>query len=125
MTLTGGHFEGSAQILSWGVDTFQVPPDPRWGPITVGDVEAAYRLLRDNHPGAAPELHDLAFQNKLRFAHALALKRARTVTSYPGYVAVLTSFAANMGDKHIWDRPTFVVNTPRWAGIIVSMRGNA
>jgi hypothetical protein len=58
--------EGAAQILSWGVDTFQAPPDPRWGPITVRDVEAAYRLLRNNHPGAAPELHDLAFQEKLR-----------------------------------------------------------
>jgi hypothetical protein len=117
--------ESAAQILSWGVDTFQAPPDPRWGPITVRDVEAAYRLLRDNHPGAAPELHDLAFQEKLHTAHALALKRARTVTSYPGYLAVLTAVAASMGDKHIWDRPTFVVNTPRWAGIILSKRGNS
>jgi hypothetical protein len=122
----GGFFEeAAAQIPSWGVDTFQAPPDPRWGPITVGDVEAAYRLLRDNHPGAAAELHDLAFQEKLRTAHALALKRARTVASYPGYVAVLASFAASMGDKHIWDRPTFVVNTPRWAGIILSKGGNS
>jgi hypothetical protein len=29
-----------------------------------------------------------------------------------------------MGDKHIWSRPTFVVNLPRWAGIIVSKRGD-
>jgi hypothetical protein len=122
----GGLFENAAaQILSWGVDTFQAPADPRWGPITFGDVEAAYRLLRDNHPGAAAELHDLAFQEKLRAAHELALKRASTVNSYPGYIAVLTSFAASMGDKHIWDRPTFVINTPRWAGIIISKRGRS
>ena len=89
------------------------------------DVEAAYRLLRDNHPGAAPELHDLEFQQRLKNAHTLALKRAGTVTSYQGYLFVLAGFATDMGDKHIWSRPTFVVNLPRWAGIIVSKRGDA
>lgn len=117
--------ESKAQILSWGVDTFQAPADLHWGPVTVQDVEAAYRLLRDNHPGAAPELHDLAFQNRLKLAHELALKRARTVTSYQGYCAVLAGFATAMGDKHIWSRPTFVVNIPSWPNFIVSKRGDA
>jgi hypothetical protein len=114
-----------AQIPSFGIDAFQAPADPRWSPITVQDVEAAYRLLRDNHPGAAPELHDLAFQQRLNNAHTLALKRAGTVSSYQGYLFVLAGFATDMGDKHIWSRPTFVVNLPRWAGIIVSKRGDA
>lgn len=114
-----------AQIRSWGVDTFQAPADPRWSPITTQDVHAAYRLLRDNHPGEAPELHDLAFQQRLKSAQVLALKRARMVTSYQGYVAVLAAFATHMGDKHILSRPTFVVNYLRWAGIIVSKRGDA
>jgi hypothetical protein len=74
--------EGAAQILSWGVDTFQAPPDPRWGPITVRDVEAAYRLLRDNHPGA-PELHDLAFQEKLRTACAQARPHGYLLSRVP------------------------------------------
>jgi hypothetical protein len=122
----GGFFEEvAAQIPSWSVDTFQAPTDPRWSPIAAQDVEAAYRLLRDNHPGAAPELHDLAFQQRLGSAHALALRRARTVTSYQGYIAVLAGFATDMGDKHIWSRPTFVVNLPRWAGLIVSKRGDS
>jgi hypothetical protein len=81
------------QIPSWGIDAFQAPADPRWSPITVQDVEAAYRLLRDNHPGAAPELHDLAFQQRLNNAHTLALKRAGTVSSYQGYLFVLAGFA--------------------------------
>jgi hypothetical protein len=115
----------SAQIPSWGVDTFQAPADPRWSAIATQDVEAAFRLLRDNHPGAAPELHDLEFQRRLENAHTLALKRARTVTSYQGYLFALAGFATDMGDKHIWSRPTFVVNLPRWAGIIVSKRGDA
>ena len=111
-----------AQIPGWNIDGFQAPADPRWGPIAVEDVEAAYRLLRDNHPGAAPELHDRAFVDRLNHAHSLALKRARTVSSYQGYLFALAGFATNMGDKHIWSCPTFVVNLPRWVGIIVSKR---
>src|SRR5271170_284726 len=65
-----------AQIPSWGVDTFQAPADRRWSAIAAQDVEAAFQLLRDNHPGAAPELHDLAFQQRLNSAHVLALSRA-------------------------------------------------
>ena len=113
------------QIPSSGVDEFHAPADPRWGQTTRGDVEAAYKLLRDNHPGGAAELHDLAFQERLNNAHNVALGRARTVVSYQGYAAVLAGFAAGMGDKHIWSRPTFVVNVPRWAGILVSKRGNS
>jgi len=115
----------SAQIPAFDVDTFKAPADARWNGAAIGDVEAAYRLLRDNHPGAAPELHDTAFQQRLNTAHTLALKRARTVTSYQGYLFTLAGFATDMGDKHIWSRPTFVVNLPRWAGIIVSKRGKA
>ncbi|MEA3160078.1 MAG: hypothetical protein QOD95_1626, partial [Gammaproteobacteria bacterium] len=114
-----------AQIPFWSVDEFRAPADPRWGQTTRGDVEAAYKLLRDNHPGAATELHDVAFQERLNNAHNAALGRARTVVSYQGYAAVLAGFAAGMGDKHIWSRPTFVVNLPRWPGIIVSKRGNS
>jgi hypothetical protein len=114
-----------AQLPGWNIDGFQAPADPRWRPIATQDVEAAYRLLRDNHPGAALELHDLEFQKRLNNAHTLALKRAGTATSYQGYIFVLAGFATDMGDKHIWSRPTFVVNLPRWTGIIVSKRGDA
>jgi len=114
----------SAQIPSLGVTTFQAPPDPRWREITAGDVEAAYRLLRDNDPGASPELHDLVFQRRLEDGHRTALERAGAVTSYQGYLAVLAGFANAMGDKHIWSRPTFVVNLPLWVGIIVSKHGD-
>lgn len=114
----------AAQIPSWGVDDFHAPADPRWSETTRTDVEAAYRLLRDNHPGGASELHDVAFQERLSSARSLALERVRAVVSYQGYAAVLAGFATGMGDKHIWSRPTFVVNLPRWAGIIPSMRGD-
>jgi hypothetical protein len=117
--------EAAAQIPSWSVDAFRAPPDPRWAAITTRDVDAAYKLLRDNHPGAAPELHDLDFQHRLADGHRVALDRAKTVTSYEGYAAVLAGFAIAMGDKHIWSRPTFVVNLPRWPRFVVSKRGDA
>jgi hypothetical protein len=76
----------AAQIPSFGADKFQAPPDPRWASITAHDVDDAFRLLLENHPGAAPSLHDVAFQHRLAEAHMRALARARTVTSYPGYI---------------------------------------
>lgn len=116
-----------AQIPSAGVDDsagFRAPPDARWQQIAVEDVNAAYQLLHDNHPGAAREMHDSIFVHTLDEAHAQALRRAGKVESYQGYLAVLAGFATAMGDKHIWSRPTFVVNLPRWPGMIVSKRGN-
>ncbi len=115
----------AAQLPAWNIDTFHAPPDRRWATTTVHDVDAAYVLLRDNHPGAARELNDLDFQHRLTHGHELALERARTVTSYEGYSAVLAGFATAMGDKHIWSRPTFVVNLPRWPRFIVSKRGDS
>jgi hypothetical protein len=114
----------SAQVPSWGVDAFQAPADPHWRQIAVGDVNAAFELLSKNHPGAAVELHDLDFQHRLTTARVSALNRAKRVNSYQGYLATLAAFANGMGDKHIWSRPTFVVNLPQWAQIIVSKRGD-
>jgi hypothetical protein len=113
-----------AQIPSWSVDAFRAPADRHWSHVAQQDVQAAYELLRDNHPGAAPALNDVVFQQRLQSAHALAMKRALTVQSYQGYLFTLAGFATDMGDKHIWSRPTFIVNLPRWAGIIVSKRGD-
>jgi hypothetical protein len=117
-----------AQILSAGVDDspgFHAPADERWRPIAAKDVDAAYQLLHDNHPGAAGEMHDNTFAHRLEEAHTRALERAGTVDSYQGYAAVLAGFATEMGDKHIWSRPTFVVNMPRWPGFLISKRGDA
>jgi hypothetical protein len=44
------------------------------------------------------------------------------IRSYPGYLAVLSGFATDMGGKHIWSRPTFAVNLPRWPGMLFSKR---
>ena len=113
-----------AQIPSDAIERFQPPADPRWKSTVVEDLNAAYQLLHDNHPGATAEVHDADFVRDLADARARALDRVKTVSSYQGYLAVLAGFATDMGDKHIWSRPTFVVNLPRWPQMLVSKRGD-
>lgn len=115
----------TAQIPSVGIDDFRQPPDAHWAAIASKDVEAAYKLLLQNHPGAAPSLHDDGFVHRLNDAHARAAQRAQTVSSYQGYIFALAGFANDMGDRHIWSRPLFANAYPFWAGIILSKRGDA
>jgi hypothetical protein len=122
--LAGNSGPALSQLPSLNGATFQAPPDPRWRAITLTDLEAAYRLLRDNDPAASPEFHDTAFMRRLEDAHSTALAKAKRVTSYPGYIAVMANFANGLGDKHIRSRPIFVTNRPNWPGFIVSKRGD-
>lgn len=113
-----------AQIPSWNVDDFKAPADPEWRERTARDVGAAYRFLKENHPGAVPELHDAIFVNNLEASRALAAERAKAVTSIQGYNAVLAGFATGLEDKHIWSRPTFVTNVLYWTGGVIGKRGD-
>jgi hypothetical protein len=81
---------GWAQTPDVAVETFHAPADLHWRVIATGDVKAAYRLLKENHPGAAPELHDAAFLQRLNSGYALALERAGKIDSYQGYLATLS-----------------------------------
>jgi hypothetical protein len=94
-----------------------------WRAATVDDVEAAYRMLREDHPGAAPEVGDRQFQKTLLEAHTLAASGALQVDSFAGYAATLARFANAFGDKHVRSRPVLEVARPDWAGLIVSRRG--
>lgn len=112
-----------AQTPSLNGADFKAPPDSRWRDTTIGDLQAAYRLLHDNDPAAASEMGDKLFQRRLEEGHQAALKRAQLVSSYPGYVAVMAGFANAMGDKHIRSRPTYVINRPKWPGFTVGKHG--
>ena len=99
-------------------------PAPRyWQGLTRTDVDAAYALLHDNHPGASIELDDAAFRGRLSRAYAQAKARALKVSSFEGYVATLGGFATAMGDKHIWSRPLFARDSRLWAGLLMARRG--
>ena len=96
---------------------------PHWQALTLIDVEAAHRILSEDHPGAAPEVGDTQFRERFAAAYATARKRAALAESYEGYQAVLAGFAVAMGDKHIRSRPLFAAESRDWAGLLVARRG--
>jgi hypothetical protein len=89
------------------------------------DVEAAWRVLRDNHPGAAPELQDTTFQATLASALAIARQRAAQVSTPSGYLATLAGFSNSFGDAHIRVAPQFLDASPTWVGLIRGYRNGS
>lgn len=94
-----------------------------WRALAEADVSFAERLLRNNHPGAAPELGDAAFRRTLDSTIAVAHKQAQAVAGWDGYVAVMRGLAYGIGDKHIWFRALHQPITPHWGGAIAALRG--
>lgn len=107
------------------------PPNPIqaqaadfWRAAAQADVEAAYALIVENHPGALPEIGDTAFRAALNAAHATALARAASVSSLEGYTATLAAFGVALGDKHIGSRPLYVTARVDWSGLITAKRAD-
>ena len=95
-----------------------------WRALTELDLEAAYALVNDNHPAAAPELGDSEFRAKLAEAIAAARSRAAKVDSYGGYAAVLNGFAVALGDQHLWSRQAVRPAAYWWTGLSIARRGD-
>lgn len=95
----------------------QTPPDRDWAAVTRTDVEAAYALMNDNHPGALPEIGDADFRRRLEEGRTLALDRAARVSDAGGHRAVLNGFAGGMGDRHIAFEPAEWASWS-WAGLV-------
>jgi hypothetical protein len=95
-----------------------------WRTLTRNDVEAHYRLLKDNHPGAAAEAGDPAFLATLEAAHRQALARAAKVDGVFGYVATVTGFARAFGDSHVSSYQSVQPRTVSWPGIVAARRGD-
>jgi Peptidase family S41 len=94
-----------------------------WSALTKIDVDAAYELLKNNHPGATPEAGDAEFRSTLDAGHARGLERAAKVTNFDGYVATLGEFANGMGDGHIGSRTLYPPQAVQWAGIVAAKQG--
>lgn len=95
-----------------------------WTVLTRNDVEAAYRILSEDHPALSAELDDRAFRARIEAARTLALSRAAQVNSAGGHQATLSAFALAAGDKHIYSAAREPSTTVDWAGVILSRRGN-
>jgi hypothetical protein len=115
-----------AVLTCWAASPASADPPPAtdWHAAARLDLEAAYHLVKDNHPGAVPALGDTAFMARLEASYARASAMADKVTSYAGYAATLRAFMNGLGDKHLWWRPD---NPPpgryQWPGLMVARRG--
>jgi hypothetical protein len=98
-------------------------PASHWRALTAMDFDAAYRMLSEDHPGAAREVGDETFQRLLASAYAKAKRRAASVTSYDGYMATLAGLSVGLGDKHIRSRPLYSQETRDWAGLLIGRQG--
>lgn len=94
-----------------------------WPALTRVDVEAAYRILDEDHPGASLEAGDAAFRATLEEARRVALNRADEVRSFEGYNATLAGFVNAIGDRHVGALPLYRSDTRNWAGLITTMQG--
>ena len=117
---------GALTLLLLAGPAFAQPPPPAaqaWNALARADVEAALDLIENNHPGAAPELGDAAFQQALRTARANAEKRLPLVKDYGGHAALLLALANEFRDGHIMTNALFSRSRRRWAGLMIARSG--
>jgi len=115
-------------LLGVLVGLLAAAPAPRpangWAILARDDINAAHRLLLDNHPGFAPEAGDTRLVDAERRAYAAARASVASVTSLGGYRAALDLYLNAMGDGHIEAFPNTRPLRDRWPGFLVVPRGN-
>lgn len=94
-----------------------------WRALTLADVNAAHGLVAQNHPGAAPEMGDAGFLQRLEASRALARERASRVVDFDGYAATLRGFASGLGDKHLGWKPARYPGSIRYPGFWIDQKG--
>lgn len=99
------------------------PAEHAWNALAKADVEAALRLIEDNHPGAALELGDVKFQQALRTARANAEKRLPLVKDFGGHAALLNGLANDFRDGHIMSNALISPSRRTWAGLAIARNG--
>lgn len=104
------------------------PPPTDWGARLREDATAFRDALLDSHPGPV-NAEDPGFVPMLDRAHARAIERARTASSFPHYVWALRELTAALDDGHVGVEaaPADVNAYPwryRWAGISTALRGD-
>jgi hypothetical protein len=114
---------GSATTASAQTEPERAAAIAAWQGLAYTDLDAAHSLIRENHPGAAPQLGDTEFQNRLRDAYAQARGRIDEVKGYNGYRAVLLGFATALGDKHIWSGSGLKRTSYSLPGFVPALRG--
>lgn len=99
--------------------------DDAWRELARIDAEAALALIKGSHPGAAPDLGDLEFQERLRTAQKNVATRLPLVADYNGHAALLSGLANDFGDGHIWSNARLAAQRRTWAGMVMMRRAQA
>ena len=99
------------------------PSEHAWNALAKADVEAALDLIQKNHPGAASELGDVAFQQALQTARANTARRLPLVKDFGGHAALLNGLANDFRDGHIMSNPLLAPSRRSWAGLIMARSG--
>ena len=94
-----------------------------WQALARVDSAAAIELIERNHPGAAPELGDRPFQERLAVARRHVGDRLPKVADFPSYAALMNGLANDFRDGHIWSNARLSSPQRRWAGIVIARRG--
>lgn len=107
----------SAQVL---------PSSPQgWSEAAQRDVNAAYMILRDNHPGMVDPATP-GFLRQLDRARATGLELAKRVTSPMGYDAAIAALGNELQDGHASANailPQSLRPTRNWPGFVPAWRG--
>lgn len=123
-----------ASILLLAASTGQAEPStPRilpataqdWSQAARRDVETAYRLFVDNHPGMF-NTEDPGFAERLRRARRRGLQLASGAKDAAGFSATLDGFSAVLRDGHAQAFATLPseAEARRWPGFLVAWRGD-
>lgn len=97
----------AATLTAGGRSTEEVRKRPscNWACVTATDVETAYQLLVENHPGAVAALGDVEFREHLEQARAQALSAATGSVGASDHNRIMTAFAAALDDPHLYWQP--------------------
>jgi hypothetical protein len=100
--------------------------EPDWSALAKADVEAAYRLTRDNHPGVYDPANP-GFSSLLEKVRREALKTAEAARTPAGFEAALSRFGAVLDDGHAGAYaalPEKYWSKIRWPGFMTAWRGD-
>ncbi|MDF3124883.1 S41 family peptidase [Rheinheimera sp. 1928-s] len=98
-----------------------------WAELARQDIEAAYQITAENHPGMADKQNP-GFQQQLLQAKTNALLLVTQVTDAYGYEAVIERFSTSLQDGHAGayaQLPDSVPAIRRWPGFNTVWRGDA
>jgi hypothetical protein len=97
-----------------------------WSEAAVRDVNAAYQMLADNHPGMV-DPDNPGFRRQLERARQTGLNLAQRVTSPMGYDAAIAAFSNTLQDGHAGAYATLPQQlrpARQWPGFVPAWRGN-